>query len=104
MIRQRGRELVGNERSDQRSIGSSSAITVDHASHAGMKTLAVGSKLTKVGATPTLVSVAALQQTSDDKAPKIGEHRNCVSAERRNSVSSNIRNGHVGIKHRGKQG
>jgi hypothetical protein len=71
MIRQRGRELVGNERSDQRSTGISSAITVDHASHAGMKTLAVGSKLTKVGATPTLVSVAALQQTSDDKAPKI---------------------------------
>ena len=58
MIRQRGRELVGNERSDQRSTGSSSAITVDHASHAGMKTLAVGSKLTKVGATPTLVSIA----------------------------------------------
>ena len=71
MIRQRGRELVGNERSDQRSTGSSSAITVDPASHAGMKTLAVGSKLTKVGATPTLVSEAALQQTSDDKAPKI---------------------------------
>jgi hypothetical protein len=35
-----------------------------------MKTLAVRFKLTKMGAAPTLVSVAALQQTSKDKAHK----------------------------------
>ena len=63
------RQRIGGQRKIRSAKHREQQITVDHALHAGMKTLAVGSKLTKVGATPTLVSVAALQQTSDDKAP-----------------------------------
>jgi hypothetical protein len=57
------------QETDQRSTGSSSASTLDHASRTRMKTLTAGFELTKMGATPTLVSVAALKQASEDKAP-----------------------------------